>query len=125
MWSKNGNCIPSTGEAQNSTPKTYIRRRLEATQAKTSLAPATSLPQVTFRDIKMSSPRVAIVIYSLYGHIATSKFAQAFHFLLSCSWIVVAEAVKAGVLSAGGKAEIFQCVEGSYTNFRTYNQRQF
>ncbi|KAH7100227.1 1,4-benzoquinone reductase [Auriculariales sp. MPI-PUGE-AT-0066] len=40
------------------------------------------------------APRVAIVIYSLYGHIAK-----------------VAESVKAGVESAGGSAEIFQVAE--------------
>ncbi|KAG9119380.1 flavodoxin-like fold protein [Ceratobasidium sp. 392] len=42
----------------------------------------------------MSSPRVAIVIYSMYGHIAK-----------------LAEAAKTGVESAGGKATIFQVAE--------------
>ncbi|KAK9447614.1 flavoprotein-like protein [Limtongia smithiae] len=40
------------------------------------------------------SPRVAIIIYSMYGHIST-----------------LAEAVKVGVESAGGKATIFQVPE--------------
>ncbi|KAF9792242.1 flavoprotein-like protein [Thelephora terrestris] len=40
------------------------------------------------------SPRVAIVIYSLYGHVAT-----------------LAESVKAGLESAGGTAKIFQVAE--------------
>ncbi|KAF9458390.1 NADH-quinone oxidoreductase [Collybia nuda] len=42
----------------------------------------------------MSAPKVAIVIYTMYGHIAK-----------------MAEAVKAGVESAGGKATIFQVPE--------------
>ncbi|KAI5822400.1 flavoprotein WrbA [Schizophyllum commune Tattone D] len=42
----------------------------------------------------MSSPKVAIVIYSMYGHIAK-----------------MAETVKAGVESAGGQATIFQIPE--------------
>ncbi|TFK47633.1 flavo protein WrbA [Heliocybe sulcata] len=42
----------------------------------------------------MSSPRVAIVIYSMYGHVAK-----------------LAEAVKAGLESAGGKATIYQVPE--------------
>ncbi|KAG8688015.1 flavodoxin-like fold protein [Ceratobasidium sp. 394] len=42
----------------------------------------------------MSSPRVAIIIYSMYGHIAK-----------------LAESVKAGVESAGGTANIHQVAE--------------
>ncbi|KAF7312819.1 flavoprotein [Mycena kentingensis (nom. inval.)] len=42
----------------------------------------------------MSSPKIAIVIYSMYGHIAK-----------------MAEAVKAGVEQAGGKATIYQIAE--------------
>ncbi|EPQ50433.1 flavo protein WrbA [Gloeophyllum trabeum ATCC 11539] len=42
----------------------------------------------------MSSPKVAIVIYSMYGHIAK-----------------MAEGVKAGLESAGGKATIYQVPE--------------
>jgi len=42
----------------------------------------------------MSTPKVAIVIYSMYGHIAK-----------------LAEAEKAGIESAGGKAEIYQVTE--------------
>ncbi|KZS97111.1 flavo protein WrbA [Sistotremastrum niveocremeum HHB9708] len=42
----------------------------------------------------MSSPKVAIIIYSMYGHIAK-----------------MAESVKAGVESAGGKATIYQIPE--------------
>ncbi|KAF8159216.1 flavoprotein-like protein [Crassisporium funariophilum] len=42
----------------------------------------------------MSSPRIAIVIYSMYGHIAQ-----------------MAEAVKAGIASKGGNATIYQVAE--------------
>jgi len=42
----------------------------------------------------MSSPKVAIVIYSMYGHIAK-----------------VAESVKAGIVEAGGSADILQIAE--------------
>jgi NAD(P)H dehydrogenase (quinone) len=41
-----------------------------------------------------SSPRIAIIIYTMYGHIAT-----------------LAEAVKSGIESAGGSARIFQVPE--------------
>jgi len=42
----------------------------------------------------MSSPRVAIIIYSLFGHVAK-----------------LAESVKAGVTAAGGSAQIYQIQE--------------
>ncbi|TCD66326.1 Minor allergen Alt a 7 [Steccherinum ochraceum] len=42
----------------------------------------------------MSAPRVAIVIYSMYGHVAQ-----------------LAESVKAGITEAGGSATIFQIAE--------------
>jgi len=42
----------------------------------------------------MSSPKIAIVFYSMYGHIAT-----------------LAEAEKAGIEKAGGKADIYQVQE--------------
>ncbi|KAJ3515714.1 hypothetical protein NLJ89_g1586 [Agrocybe chaxingu] len=42
----------------------------------------------------MSSPRIAIVIYSMYGHIAK-----------------LAEAEKAGIVSKGGSADIYQVAE--------------
>jgi len=42
----------------------------------------------------MSSQRIAIIIYSLYGHIAT-----------------MAEAIKAGIVAKGGNADIFQVPE--------------
>ncbi|KIJ15421.1 benzoquinone reductase [Paxillus involutus ATCC 200175] len=57
--------------------------------------PATSEPPVSdTSEAKMSAPRVAIVIYSLYGHIAK-----------------LAESVKGGISSAGGSATIYQIQE--------------
>ena len=66
----------------------------------------------TAKSSAMSSPKVAIVIYSMYGHIAKSECGHE-----SCyedgrlSVFTVAETVKAGVESAGGQATIFQCVD--------------
>ncbi|KAJ7063959.1 1,4-benzoquinone reductase [Mycena amicta] len=52
-------------------------------------------PSVLFLSITtMSSPKVAIVIYSMYGHIAK-----------------LAEAVKGGIEEAGGKVTIYQIPE--------------
>ena len=60
---------------------------------------------------KKASPKVAIVIYTVYGHIAKSK-----PYLVFMSWFVldaipvVAEAVKEGIVQEGGNVTIFQCV---------------
>ncbi|KAJ3983790.1 flavoprotein WrbA [Lentinula detonsa] len=56
-------------------------------------APTSTLPSTT-TTTTMSSPRLAIVIYSMYGHIAK-----------------MAEAVKSGVKDAGGSVSIFQIPE--------------
>ncbi|KAH9478063.1 flavodoxin-like fold protein [Psilocybe cubensis] len=55
--------------------------------------PPTAQPQ-TETAPKMSTPKVAIVIYTMYGHIAK-----------------LAEAEKAGIEKAGGKADIYQVAE--------------
>lgn len=57
------------------------------------------------------APKVAIVIYSMYGHIATSACLclRMMHLTLILFRDPVAEAVKEGVESAGGKATIYQC----------------
>lgn len=60
-----------------------------------STTPPPTLPPVTAEaPIEMPSPKVAIIIYSMYGHIAK-----------------LAEAEKAGIEAAGGTAEIFQVAE--------------
>jgi len=54
-----------------------------------------TLPPVTAEvTIEMSPPKVAIIIYSMYGHIAK-----------------LAEAEKTGIEEAGGKVDIFQVAE--------------
>ncbi|KAK7034626.1 flavodoxin-like fold protein [Paramarasmius palmivorus] len=50
--------------------------------------------QSTTTETKMSSPKVAIIIYTLYGHVAT-----------------LAESVKKGVEAAGGQVTIYQVPE--------------
>ncbi|KAF8960442.1 flavoprotein-like protein [Flammula alnicola] len=66
---------------------------LSASTAPANLPP--TLPPVTSEaPIEMSPPKVAIIIYSMYGHVAK-----------------LAEAEKAGVEKAGGKAEIYQVAE--------------
>jgi len=61
-----------------------------------SLVPQTSPqhPLSSLRTNPMSPPRIAIVVYSMYGHVAK-----------------LAESVKAGVEEAGGKTQIFQVKE--------------
>ncbi|KAI8986807.1 flavoprotein-like protein [Trametes punicea] len=67
----------ATAPASNSTPA-------PAPTTETAPAPAAA----------MSSPRVAIIIYSMYGHIAK-----------------LAESVKAGITAGGGSATIYQIAE--------------
>ena len=63
----------------------------------------------------MSGPKIAIVIYTMYGHIAKrmcsthcrDDASSLFFFFFTA----VAEAEKAGIESAGGKATIFQWVQ--------------
>ncbi|EIW56252.1 uncharacterized protein TRAVEDRAFT_171817 [Trametes versicolor FP-101664 SS1] len=57
-------------------------------------APAPAPATQTAPESTMSSPKVAIIIYSLYGHIAK-----------------LAEGVKAGITAAGGSATIYQIAE--------------
>jgi NAD(P)H dehydrogenase (quinone) len=60
----------------------------------------------------MSPPKVAIVIYSLYGHVAKRMLIVISTALLyTHPPIPVAEAVKAGIESAGGKVTIHQFVQ--------------
>lgn len=57
----------------------------------------------------MASPRIAIIIYTMYGHIGKSTFL--FFFRVAKHWIhgiVVAESVKAGIVARGGNTDILQ-----------------
>ncbi|KIK70027.1 hypothetical protein GYMLUDRAFT_34463 [Collybiopsis luxurians FD-317 M1] len=76
--------------------KKDIKSPVKEKEAPSSRAPASEPANITetAAATTMSSPRIAIVIYSMYGHIAK-----------------MAESVKSGVEGAGGKAEIFQIPE--------------
>lgn len=78
----------SSSSKSSSTKKTAA-----AATATTATAAATSTEQEQ-QEPEMSKERVAIIIYSLYGHIGK-----------------LAESVKAGVASAGGVADIYQVAE--------------
>ncbi|KAG5643029.1 flavodoxin-like fold protein [Asterophora parasitica] len=95
-------CFPNKKQKDNFTDNAN-QNKANGTKAHTSAASKSSslpskeapvLPPVTQSDKSPMAPKVAIVIYTLYGHIAT-----------------LAEAVKAGVESAGGQATIFQIPE--------------
>ena len=60
----------------------------------------------------MPSPRVAIIIYSMYGHIAKREWTPSptKHVLTVLTVILVAESVKKGIIAAGGSAQIYQYV---------------
>ncbi|KAF8886662.1 flavoprotein-like protein [Gymnopilus junonius] len=63
--------------------------------APVSSTPAPTLPPLTTTEAPLSmAPKVAIIIYSMYGHVAK-----------------LAEAEKVGIEKAGGKAEIYQVAE--------------
>jgi len=87
-------CFPSRRQKDNFAESTGTGKSPQsdpAPVASASTQPPTTQTQVT-ED--MSSPKVAIVIYSMYGHIAK-----------------LAEAEKAGIESAGGQVTIFQIPE--------------
>ena len=67
----------------------------------------------TEKPLNMSTPKVAIIIYSLYGHIAKRSLDCSLNIIcpysfFSCYRYPVAEAEKAGIESAGGKVDIYQ-----------------
>jgi NAD(P)H dehydrogenase (quinone) len=78
-----------------------------ATTNPTTQSPPTLPPVTTQPD--MSTPKVAIIIYSMYGHIAKRSLGYSSHILFILILpFTVAEEEKAGVESAGGKADIYQ-----------------
>jgi len=102
-------CFPSKNQKNNFTDTDQAKKPTSAEMSSTvktikgtaapisaSKPPATqTLPQSTSAQTQLNmSPKVAIVIYSMYGHIAK-----------------LAEAEKAGIESAGGKADIYQVAE--------------
>ena len=56
-------------------------------------------------------PNIAIVIYSLYGHIAICKLQNAPpHYSFTTNFVAVAEGVRKGIEKSGGNATIYQYV---------------
>ena len=90
----------------------------EATKQQTpppdTKAPASAVPpSITITPTNITSPmapKVAIVIYSMYGHIVKCSCPISYHFILSSHPLssTVAEAEKKGIESAGGTATIYQ-----------------
>ncbi|TFK36589.1 NADH-quinone oxidoreductase [Crucibulum laeve] len=88
--------IPSHHPTQNSAihaRKTTNPRTGHYAPITYTLAKPPTIP-TDHRKNTMPSPRVAVVVYSMYGHIAK-----------------MAESVKAGIISAGGSADILQVPE--------------
>lgn len=81
----------ATAAKEKGSASNGIKGEAAAAAASTTPAPNTT---TTTTQATMSSPRVAIIIYSMYGHIAK-----------------LAEAEKAGIEKAGGKADIYQVPE--------------
>ncbi|TFK78458.1 hypothetical protein K466DRAFT_668433 [Polyporus arcularius HHB13444] len=69
---------------------------VESKPTKPAAAPAKSSPTSTSTKASSMSPKVAIIIYSMYGHIAK-----------------LAESVKKGIEASGGSATIYQYVASS------------
>ncbi|KDQ60440.1 benzoquinone reductase [Jaapia argillacea MUCL 33604] len=87
-------CFPSKRQKANFTDKDeQPQPSAPATALEPSVAPA-STTSPALDTATMSAPKLAIIIYSMYGHIAK-----------------LAESVKAGVESAGGQVQIFQIAE--------------
>ncbi|KAI6118631.1 putative 1,4 benzoquinone reductase [Pisolithus croceorrhizus] len=95
-------CFTSRSQKNNFADSGPARSGTKAREVKESkprspstATPAPSAPPAVSSTVgNMSGSRVAIIIYSLYGHIAK-----------------VAEAIKAGISSAGGSATIYQIQE--------------
>jgi len=94
-------CFPSKKQNTNFTDDTEKRDNGKTTKGPNSptalsTQPPPTIPPITNNtlNVDMSSPKVAIIIYSMYGHIAK-----------------LAEAEKAGIESAGGKVDIYQVEE--------------
>lgn len=84
-------CFPSKRQKNNFVDEVTPSSNGSHTEKKVS-EPA---PQInTLLPVTMSSPKIAIIIYSMYGHIAK-----------------MAEATKEGIEKAGGQATIFQIPE--------------
>lgn len=99
--------------------KTHLNKKAPAaktpaTSASSSRVPQSAqLPPVSVASEKVSAkqPRIAIVIYSMYGHISSSEFSSERHTIATyLTTMIVAEAVKSGIETSGGSATIYQYV---------------
>jgi NAD(P)H dehydrogenase (quinone) len=105
--SKRQNDNFSSSEGKSETDK---KRPTPVATSSESPPPPTHTTKIQPTD-KMSPPKVAIVIYSMYGHVAKRMFIIIYALICThYSQCIVAEAEKAGIESAGGKVEIFQYV---------------
>jgi len=86
-------CFPSKQQKDNFA-ETETDKKATSVASASKQSPSSPPVTQTQTTDNMSAPKVAIVIYSMYGHVAK-----------------LAEAEKAGIESAGGKAEIFQIPE--------------
>jgi NAD(P)H dehydrogenase (quinone) len=107
-------CFPSKRQKDNfssSEGKSGTDKKRPTPAASTSEPlPPTHTTTIQSTD-KMSPPKVAIVIYTMYGHVAKRMFIIIYAVICThYSQCIVAEAEKAGIESAGGKVEIFQYV---------------
>ncbi|KAF9041537.1 NADH-quinone oxidoreductase [Panaeolus papilionaceus] len=92
--SRNGVTENGTKGAPSSTVPSQTQSAPKTEQPPSDSAPVLPPVTTTSESTSIMAPKVAIVIYSMYGHIAT-----------------LAEAQKKGIESAGGTAEILQVPE--------------
>lgn len=95
-------CFPSKRQKSNfdesnasaDNKKPFATSAKPTSQPPSSSAPTTEPTASTPAQANMSSPKIAIVIYSMYGHVAK-----------------MAESVKSGIEAAGGSVTIYQIAE--------------
>ena len=118
-------CFPSkkqksnfTDDTNKPTSSTEIGRNVKTTKGQPASTPPTSRqtlphPVTTQTQLDMTTPKVAIIIYTMYSHIGKRSLHCPSHIVVhthsfSCYLYPVAEAEKAGIESAGGKVDIYQ-----------------
>jgi NAD(P)H dehydrogenase (quinone) len=110
-------CFPNKKQNTNFTDDTEKRDNEKPTKGLNSpTAPSIqsppTIPPITNNtlNVDMSSPKVAIIIYSMYGHILKRSLGCSSNIICPYSFFryLVAEAEKAGIESAGGKVDIYQ-----------------
>jgi hypothetical protein len=109
-------CFPSKKQKDNFNDGEAAAK----TKPKAAAAAAKSSPKGTEKDSASAQStltgdvkkgaKVAIVYYSMYGHIRTSAFLFPFTLFLHVdpNFWAVAEAVKKGIEEAGGIADLYQ-----------------